>query len=218
MEVYNQVEEEVVEDNKEEEYEFPLFGGSVAATKEVASEEFDFPLFATKKDDDTSDRGRLTTRTMKVSLRDETVDTIQQERPISYYFATYTEEDKARFISAAITADEMFKFNEKYPTIDTTHKCLDLELYNHKIEQELQLQKKRKRTRPGKKKRGAIIECRERKDQRKKLLIKLEKERLNKVKKKMFHKRGGKKHKKDKKVDSKASQPPLKKPKYKTET
>lgn len=180
------------------------------------TEEFDFPLFASNKhDNDGEDRGRSSTRIMKISLREESVENIKQERPESYYFATYSKDDKSKFISAAITAQDIFNFNERYPIIDTQpHKCLDVSLYNQKVEHELRLQKKRSRTRPGKKKREATIACRERKQEREKLLVKLEKDRLNKLKKKMFHKRGGKKHKK---TTSKASQPAVNKPKYKTE-
>lgn len=159
-------------------------------TKPSEPEEFDFPLFGTST---------------KVSLKEEEIKPVVQERPHSYYFSTHSNNDKFEFISSAVSYQDIFSIT--YPPINPTYKLIDLDLHNAEILKQL-LRSSRRRSRPGQKKRKMIIECKDRKLERRKIEEKIEKERLAKLNKKKFHKRGGKKHKK---TETKA------KPKYKTE-
>lgn len=198
---------EIIPDEKVEELE-----------ENVASEneEFDFPLFASVASDEREDiknkEGQdvkdnvARPQVMKVSLKEDYEEVIVNERPESYYFARFSEEQKTQFIAAAITAEDIYE--QANVVIDLQPwKCIDLKKYNLKIENEL-LKKKLNR-RPGKKKRENKIACRERKLERAKTYKKIEKEKMAKLKKKMFHKRGGKKHKKKEVAPAK--------PKYRTE-
>lgn len=176
------------ENNQDDEFDFPLFsfGG------EVGGEE--------KEDED---RGR--TQVMKVSLREESVERIIQERPETYYFAKYTEEEVLQFNQAAITSEEIIIMSQQKDIDSHPWKVLDLNHHNDIIEQE----KSKKKKRPGKNKRLGIIKSRERKAERQKVFKEVEKQHKKYLKKKMFHKRGGKKHKKKENKDDK--------PKYRTE-
>lgn len=168
-------------------------------------DEFDFPLFSfggeEKKDEE--ERGR--TSVMKVSLREESVERIIQERPESYYFASYTEEEVSQFGQASITGEEIIIMSKQKDIDSHPWKVLDLNRHNEIIEQE----KPKKKSRPGKNKRLGIIKSRERKAERQKVFKEVEKQHKKYLKKKMFHKRGGKKHKKKENKDDK--------PKYRTE-
>lgn len=151
--------------------------------------EFEFPLFASAppkhKNDET--RGRSTEPVMKVSLRERSEERIKNERPTSYYFAVYTEEEKRRFEQAAITAEILFRHEE---IVDPQPwKCINLTEYNAQI-------KPNKHTRAGKKKRQAKVDGRRRRQEREMAKKKLEEEAQARLLKKKLHKRGGKKHKK----------------------
>lgn len=183
-------------------------GTNLEQSNHLSDEEFDFPLFAAPKTttsadqdgNDDEERGRVKAKTMKVSLREASVEVIKNERPISYYVASYTDEEKSKFFAAAITSDQIYQLVEvNKPVIDRKPwKCIDLNEYNRKIENELNKEKikNKSRNRAGKKKRQSKIESRERKQERNIIQKKLEKEQAAKLKKKMHHKRGGKKHKK----------------------
>lgn len=186
----------------DEEYDFPLFGSKsdkVENQKGEEDEEVAFPLFG---------------NTMKVSLREDIEETIHQERPAEFYFASYSTAQEREFEIAAITYQEIEREAQVKHADQAPWKVLDLALYNSKIDKikELQEEKKRKmRKRPGKKKREMKISCTKRKEERAKVEKKIEKEQKAKLKKKMFHKRGGKKNKK------KTVEPASSKPKYRTE-
>ena len=157
--------------------------------KEADDYEFEFPLFASAPPKDSNDetRGRTTEPVMKVSLRERSEERIKNDRPTSYYFAVYTEEEKRRFEQAAITTEILFKHE-----VIVDHqpwKCINLTEYNAKI-------KPKKHTRAGKKKRQAKIEGRKRREERNLVKKKLEEEAQARLLKKKLHKRGGKKHKK----------------------
>lgn len=217
---------EVDESNEPEPTEMNEANDDIDEAKEKEDEEFEFPLFAapsssahqdgklSKMEEDEETRGRNKDRVMKVSLREESVEVIKNERPLSYYMATYTDEDKSQFIAAAVTAGDIYSQLEIITPVRDPKpwKCIDLSKYNREVEREIQKNnaKTKSRSRPGKKKRLNIIACRERKLERKKVDKKIQKELDAKIKKKMFHKRGGKKHKK---VASLAQS----KPKYRTE-
>ncbi|KAG7661980.1 uncharacterized protein J8A68_004480 [[Candida] subhashii] len=193
---------EVKEDKQEDdEFEFPLFFMGAVGKPTAGGETEEVSKAAT----------------MKVSLKEEEVEEIKQERPESYYFANYTDEQRHQFEICAITSDDIYKQLE-VKTIDSQPwKCIDLTKYNAKIESRIQRDKIRKnKLRPGKKKRTSKIECRERRIERKKLEKKLEQEK-KKLIKKMFHKRGGKKNKKKLAASSASAQAAPSKPKYRTE-
>ncbi|CAH2350216.1 hypothetical protein CLIB1423_01S05116 [[Candida] railenensis] len=186
----------------DEEYDFPLFGSKsnkVENQKDEEDEEVAFPLFG---------------NTMKVSLKEDIEETLHQERPAEFYFASYSKAQESEFEIAAITYEEIEREAHIKHTDKAPWKVLDLALYNSKIDKlkALNEEKKRKmRKRPGKKKREMKISCTKRKEERAKVEKKIEKEQKAKLKKKMFHKRGGKKNKK------KAVDPASSKPKYRTE-
>lgn len=194
------IEEQVLED-EDDEFEFPLFASG--PTKKSTTE----PV------DGEEERGRSTTRVMKVSLRDASEEKIVNERNPEYYFARFSEVERNQFMSVAVTFEDIYS-QYQMPAIESQPwKVLDVGKYNKRIEEENAretLHKRKIRRRAGKKKRENIIQCKERKDERARIEKKIEKEKQAKLKKKMFHKRGGKKNKK------KATTAPSK-PKYKTE-
>lgn len=188
---------------------------------EEMGDEFDFPLFSAVTstavdNDDSEDRGRSEARTMKVSLREPSIETVKNIRPDSYYFASYSEDDKRKFLVAAVSAEDVFTQGASLGSLATSSpwKCLDLKEYNLKIESEQRRLKKQKR--PGKKKREQKIVGKERNGEREKKNRLLEKQMEARKLKKMFHKRGGKKHKK-KPEESRASAEKAQTPKYRTE-
>ncbi|CUM57229.1 unnamed protein product [Debaryomyces tyrocola] len=219
---------EVDNSNEPEPTEINESKDNIDETQEEQDDEFEFPLFAAppstisshqsieanKMEDEEASRGRTKDKVMKVSLREASVEVIENERPLSYYMATYTDKDKSQFITAAVTADDIYDQIEIITPVRDPKpwKCIDLSKYNLEVEREIQNNKlkDKSRNRAGKKKRLNIIACRERKLERKKVDKKLQKEIDAKIKKKMFHKRGGKKHKK-------TADPAQSKPKYRTE-
>lgn len=196
------------QEEQDDEFEFPLFAAPYSTTSSHQNIE------AKKTEDDEASRGRTKDKVMKVSLREASVEVIKNERPLSYYMATYTDKDKSQFITAAVTADDIYSQIEIITPVRDPKpwKCIDLSKYNLEVERELQntKMKGKSRNRAGKKKRLNIIACRGRKLERMKIDKKIQKEMDAKIKKKMFHKRGGKKHKK-------TANPAQSKPKYRTE-
>lgn len=189
---------------------------------EEMGDEFDFPLFSAVSstavnDDKADDRGRSETRTMKVSLREPSIETVKNIRPDSYYFASYSEDDKSKFLVAAVSAEDVYAQGASLGALATSlpWKCLDLKEHNLKIESE-QRRLKKQRRRAGKKKREQKIAGKERNSEREKKQRLLEKQIEARKLKKMFHKRGGKKHKK-KAEESGASAEKAQPPKYRTE-
>lgn len=153
------------------EYEFPLFGGMEA-------------------------RGR-TLAPMKVSLREASEERIVNERPQSYYFARYSQNEKRKFESAAVSYEQIIQ--DSATVVNSGRNLVDLNQYNDQIDRikSCELVRQRKmRKRPGKKKRENKIVCKRRKEEREIAQRRAEKEELAKIKKKMYHKRGGKKNKK----------------------
>ena len=106
---------------------------------------------------------------MKVSLREQSEERIDNERPESYYFAKYSDKEKKQFEECCVTYNDIF--SQLYIVDSQPWKCLDLNKYNAKVEIELnkQKEKKKKKNRPGKKKRDVKVACRQRKLERAKL-------------------------------------------------
>jgi hypothetical protein len=180
-----------------EEFDFPLFGSNPVVQNNP--DEVEFPLFSVSSTQTTKseERGRLETRVMKVSLREESVESIKQARPQSYYFAQYTTTERDQFLASAVTIEQVSHDVDNFPAIVVDPwKCVDLDAYNKRIDRDRKIEKKRARTRPGTKARQTVIESRVRKLEREKIYKRQENERLAKLRKKMFRKRGGKKHKK----------------------
>lgn len=188
---------------------------------EEMGDEFDFPLFSavassSVNDDETEDRGRSKTHTMKVSLREPSIETFKNVRPDSYYFASYSDDDKSKFLVAAVSAEDVYTQGVSLGSMATSlpWKCLDLKEHNMEVEREQRRLKKQKR--PGKKKREQKIAGKERNSEREKKKRLLEKQMEARMLKKIFHKRGGKKHKK--KIDERnSSAEKAQPPKYRTE-
>ncbi|KAK6463033.1 hypothetical protein DFJ63DRAFT_101541 [Scheffersomyces coipomensis] len=216
-------EEETVDDKADEvkeqddEFEFPLFSfGSATTNKSIVKDE-------TSVEDKKSveeERGRSKTKVMKISLREESLETVKRERPQSYYFSNYSQQEKEQFLQVAVTGEDIYaqlQLSIQTPIAELKPwRVINLNEYNEKIDQELLKQKIRsKHRREGKKKRITKIVCRERKLERVKLQKKIEKDQKAKLKKKMFHKRGGKKNKKSTGPPSNTST--NSKPKYRTE-
>ncbi|CCE62475.1 hypothetical protein TPHA_0C03220 [Tetrapisispora phaffii CBS 4417] len=168
-------------------------------------DEFDFPLFSfgasfpisnvdqvETNSEDIAGRGGSEVKLMKISLREPSPEITNTERPDSYYFATYTEDDKRNFEKSAIEFDAIFE--DKAININRPgkkHKIIVLEDYNKKINELNERANILRKRRPGKKQRVAKKLAKEKIKEREQLLKTLKKE-----KKKMFNKRGGKKNKK----------------------
>ncbi|CCG20833.1 hypothetical protein CORT_0A04450 [Candida orthopsilosis Co 90-125] len=165
------------EDNhEEEEFAFPLFA-STTAKEETES-----------KDTDGNDRGRskIVQPIQKISLREHSEERIDNERPESYYFASYTPEEKSQFAQVAVSANDIYS---QYFIQPNSRKLINLNEYNASIEKEQQKAKAKKaRNRPGKKKRQSKILCRERRLQRAAIAKKEEKERKLKEKQEKYGK------------------------------
>ncbi|KAK6205409.1 uncharacterized protein RJT21DRAFT_117887 [Scheffersomyces amazonensis] len=192
-----------------DEMEFPLFSFDATTAKSNQVESNNIKEDNQEQQQVSEETRRPKNQIMKVSLREDFVEVIKNERPISYYLAHYSDQDKQRFIETALDYDDIYsQINSYGPMSDPTPwKVTDITQHNLKIEQEKQRRILSKTRREGKKKRINKIICRERRLERLKESKKLEKQRIAKIKKKMFHKRGGKKNKKSDNV----------KPKYKTE-
>lgn len=171
---------------------------------EQADDEFEFPLFAAPTStakEQSETRGRAPDPVMKVSLREQSEERINNERPESYYFAVYTDDERKSFQDAAITTDILLTYE---PAVDATPwKCINLEEHNSKI-------RPKKKTRAGKKKRQAKIDGRQRREERERIQKKLDEEAQARLLKKKLHKRGGKKHKKKEEKEKE-------KPRFRTE-
>ncbi|ODV76876.1 ankyrin [Suhomyces tanzawaensis NRRL Y-17324] len=142
-------------------------------------EEFDFPLFAsaaTSEPGSKDERGRPEQRVMKVSIREESVEKVNNERPQTFYYANYTAEQKHQFELAAVTAEDIYK--NVFVVENASRKCIDLKKHNDGVEAEKARVKAKKR--PGMKYRLNKIGCRERKHARAKLAKKLEREQFDK--------------------------------------
>ncbi|CAR27604.1 hypothetical protein ZYGR_0N00860 [Zygosaccharomyces rouxii] len=171
-------------------------------TESQLQEEFDFPLFsfgntnesAAGDDEVQEDRGRSEVPLMRISLREPSPDRIVQERPRSYYFAEYTQDDHAKFQQSAIGFDDILKESQLgahkgWPQF--RGRVLDVSENNARIEQLNIRERHCKRRRPGKQQRLARRQGATNVKQRE------EKEKeIKKMIKKKFHKRGGKKNKK----------------------
>ncbi|CUM65663.1 uncharacterized protein PRCAT00003311001 [Priceomyces carsonii] len=186
------------EDTQNEEFDFPLFASPLIGISQAEDTEK-----ANTKDDERKQlqlkRGRSATRIMKVSMREESLETVDNIRPLAYYYVEYNDKDREKFMKAAISGEEVIKqtFITGALHDPTPWKCIKLEEHNAKIDLQSQKdQRFRRNRRPGKKKRANKVLCRKRREEREKSEKKREKERQAKLKKKMFHKRGGKKHKK----------------------
>lgn len=185
--------ENAVEEEKDE-FEFPLFSSSVVDNSEKTAVE----------GNGLNDKAEAssTRRLMKVSLREPTYEQYNQERPATYYFAKYSDEDRQRFAKSAVDYDTIMKEVKLGPYKGWSRfrgAIVDLKEYNNSIESSILRESKLRKRKPGKKQRLA-----------KKMGIQRENERQERAKeikkmiKKKFHKRGGRKNKK--KADSK---PPI---------
>lgn len=172
------------------------------------SDEFAFPLFSSGVSNVDDERGR-SKEIMKISLREPSVEKVKNERPLLFYIHSPSKEDRAKYAEVAVTGEDIWKQSDLTKSmVDCfSHKVLNLNDYNKTIE----MQKLQKKSRPGIRKRIGIIESRKRKQERSKVNKKLAIEKQRLLKKKIHHKRGGKKHKK--KPESLASGAPV----YRTE-
>lgn len=167
---------------------------------------------------------------MKVSLREQSEERIDNERPESYYFAKYSDIEKKQFEECCVTYNDIF--SQLYIVDSQPWKCLDLNKYNAKVEIELnkQKEKKKKKNRPGKKKRDVKVACRQRKLERAKLKKLEEDEKKKQLKKQKYQKKSFGKYNNTKRKPNtlrgegggaKKRQPPQQsqqsKPKYRTE-
>lgn len=174
---------------------------------EEPDQEFDFPLFSFGGvTEESTEEPQL----MKVSLNEE-LEEIVQERPKDYYFAQVTEQQRINFEKSAITYDDIQAESNKGPNQGWKKfrgKVIDLSEYNRIIEKENAIKVRNSKRRPGKKQRLARKLGSQKVEERK-----AKDKELKKMKKKMFHKRGGKKNKK--KAETTTAQPA--KPKFRTE-
>lgn len=174
---------------------------------EEVEQEFDFPLFSFGTvTEDSSDQPQL----MKVSLNEEHEEIIQ-ERPKDYYFQRINELERQNIKLCAVTYEDVLKDSLRGPNEGWKKfrgKVIDLNEYNRLIDRDNEIKLKHKKRRPGKKQRLARKMGSKRVDERKAKEVE-----LKKMRKKMFHKRGGKKNKK--KADNSDLQPI--KPKFRTE-
>lgn len=156
--------------------------------EEPAEEDgFDFPLFS----------GFGEEAATKISLKEEEPEVIEQSRPQSYYFASYSATEKSQFAQAALEYDQVLatiRVNA-FPRA----KVIDLDAYNGQIDAVASQQKKKARSRPGKRARVFRVKGKERIEADKKFAAE-----QKKLMKKKFHKRGGKKN--SKKKDAGATQ------------
>ncbi|CAD6643076.1 BJ4_G0014470.mRNA.1.CDS.1 [Saccharomyces cerevisiae] len=181
-------------EEKQEEFEFPLFSfGVVEASTSPAQEE---QGSSTQEKDTPQTEVSL----MKISLKEPEEEIINQERPKDYYFASHSADQKLQFQQSSIDYDVIIqestkileddlRIRDKWPYCQG--RIIDLYKHNARIELEQQKELKIKKRRPGQKQRAA-----------KKLALERTKERdakareIKKQLKKKFHKRGGKKNKK----------------------
>lgn len=157
-----------------------------------------FPLFANEElTKVTIEENKRLSDVMEADIEDEEEEGeiypfkyVKQDRPESYYFGRYTEEEKKQFQDSAIDLTTLQ--NNSYPRTlygKKDHTVLDLNRHNSQIEAEMLRSKKLKRRRPGKKQRLAHKMGKQHEQERADLKQNL---------KKRFRKRGGKKNKKPK--------------------
>ncbi|SCU86671.1 LAFA_0E02322g1_1 [Lachancea sp. 'fantastica'] len=192
--------------NEEEEFDFPLFsfGGSIDVSNADS-----LPNNEAEEQEQGQSRGRNTRRLIKVSLREESPDFVKQERPRSYYFADYSQDDIKKFESSAINYQVAVREHTLLATVSAIGRgrhSLNLDEHNKRIESDRLRELKIRRRRPGKKQREARKQGAERVKQR----LENAKE-IKKLVKKKFHKRGGKKNQKTSDVVAKQQ------PRFRTE-
>ena len=181
------------------------------------SEELEFPLFSAGRStkehyEESEPRGRCNEAIMKISLREPSPDVVVNERPKEYYYAKYSEDQKREFKKLAVTGEDILLHLQLLTPYRGLNgfRCVNLEEYNSKVKA-IELHE-RKRRRPGKKKRLARIMVKERKRERRKTEARIEAYRQARLRKKLFHKRGGRKNKK-----KQEKQEQQERPKYRTE-
>lgn len=161
----NANEIEIEQDEQEESFEF-------------------FPLFSTEG---------LTKVEIKTVEEEEKEFFIQRERPMSYYMADYTIEEKHQFEQSAIAFDDIW---EKAPYSNFKNPVINLNEYNDTITELNKINSIKVKRKMGKKQRLAKkmgkLHVQEREDQ-----IKM----VKKLIKKKFGRRGGKKNKKKEKLN-----------------
>lgn len=183
-------QEKKEERESDDEFDFPLFSAPIPTSNLKESTEIDDTAHEADQG-----RGRLETRTMKVSLREESIEVIKNERPLSYYRAIYTEKEKKEFIDAAILSDDIYKqISISIPIKDPCPwKCMNLNEHNAVIQSQILKQKeKHQKRRAGKNKRSSKIGSQERKVERRKVEKKLKKEKEAKIKKQFYGRYKGK--------------------------
>ncbi|KAI5951143.1 hypothetical protein KGF54_004217 [Candida jiufengensis] len=162
-------------EEEEEEFAFPLFS-SLAPSKPNTSKE-------------SEERGRSTSQPFtiqKISLREHSEERINNERPTSYYFASYSPLQKSQFEQIATTSDDIY--SQSNFITSTKGKVINLNEHNRKIEEILAKAKSKSKKRPGKKKRESKIYCRERRLERAKIAKQEEKEKRAKAKQEKYGK------------------------------
>lgn len=172
----------------DDEFEFPLFSFGVSEALSQINTELEIDS------DEQATRGRTALKLMKVSLREPSPVLVKNERPRSYYFTNYTQEEKRKYSESAVDVESLLNHANLKPFEGWNNlrgTVLDVEQHNLDLEVELSRALKSLRRRPGKKQRMGrkVAEKREAERQQRDLEIK-------KLIKKKFHKRGGKKNKK----------------------
>lgn len=182
-------------------------GTENAAIDGEHAQEFDFPLFSLENvPEESKDEQQL----MKISLNEESSEIIQ-ERPREYYFSQTSEHERLNIEKSAISYDAILTESKKGPYQGWKKfrgKVIDLKEYNRIIDKENEKKLRNEKRRPGKKQRLVRKLGIRRVEERKAKDVE-----LKRMRKKMFHKRGGKKNKKKTNVASTESN----KPKFRTE-
>ncbi|KAI5963674.1 COG5 [Candida pseudojiufengensis] len=173
--------EKAEEKEPEDEFAFPLFASSVSITTKPNTQE-------------TEERGRSKTQqhqsVQKISLREHSEERINNERPDSYYFASYTSDQKFQFEQVAVSYNDIYSqitLKLSSPS-QSPGKVINLNQHNQKIEEILAKEKLKKSKRPGKKKRESKIYCKQRRLERIKIAKQEEKNRKAKAKQEKYGK------------------------------
>lgn len=169
-----------------------------------ADDEFDFPLFSFGVEDKTEAAVNVSeeqppedgngAKLMRVSLREPVYETLNQERPKSYYFASYSQDDRSRFAQSALDYETILRDGSLGPNQGWKRfrgTVIDVKQYNERVEKSLEREKRLKKRKPGKKQRLA-----RKLGQQHEIEREQKSKEIKKLLKKKFHKRGGKKNKK----------------------
>lgn len=134
-----------------------------AATTEepAAADEFFFPLFSQTE--------------TAITLAEAPEPEINNERPHSYYYVDYTDDDRARFEAVAVTGADVITQAQQPPSSLVIKlqqsRVLDVTSHNQKIDAE-----RKKKKRAGKNKRLGLKACQQRKQERAKEIKRIQRQ------------------------------------------